>query len=169
MILYHGTYLDFNKIDLSKCEPYKDFAKGFYTTTIYPQAVRMAQRKAKIHGGVPVVITYEVCDDVLELKDLNVKQFASATKDWAVFVINNRNIDFNDFNSTLCNTDFKYDVVYGPVANDTLTTLIERFTKGYIDSTTLIKEMEYHAPSNQYSFHTEKAVKLLKKVKSEWI
>ena len=169
MILYHCTYLDFDKIDLSKCEPYKDFGKGFYTTTIYSQAVRMAQRKARIYNGVPVVITYEAYDDILKLSDLNVKTFASATKDWAVFVINNRNIDFNDCNSPLCNTDLKYDVVYGPVANDTLTTLIERFTKGYIDNETLIKEMEYHAPSNQYSFHTEKAVKLLKKVKSEWI
>ena len=35
MILYHGTNIDIDKIDLNKCAPYKDFGKGFYTTTIF--------------------------------------------------------------------------------------------------------------------------------------
>jgi len=32
MILYHGSYMEIKQIDLSKCEPYKDFGQGFYTT-----------------------------------------------------------------------------------------------------------------------------------------
>lgn len=32
MILYHGTNIEIDEIDLDKCRPYKDFGKGFYTT-----------------------------------------------------------------------------------------------------------------------------------------
>ena len=34
MILYHGTYTDFESIDLTRCMPYKDFGRGFYLTDI---------------------------------------------------------------------------------------------------------------------------------------
>ncbi len=50
MILYHGSNLKINKIDLSKCRPYKDFGKGFYCTTIKKQAEFMATRVVKIYG-----------------------------------------------------------------------------------------------------------------------
>ena len=42
MILYHGSNLKINEIDLSKCKPYKDFGQGFYCTTIKKQAEFMA-------------------------------------------------------------------------------------------------------------------------------
>ena len=45
MILYHGTNVDFDVIDIEKSNPYKDFGKGFYLTDIKEQAERMAQRK----------------------------------------------------------------------------------------------------------------------------
>ncbi len=38
MIVYHGSYTEITKIDLSKCEPNKDFGKGFYVTKIKEQA-----------------------------------------------------------------------------------------------------------------------------------
>lgn len=44
MILYHGTYTDFQEIELDKCSPYKDFGKGFYLTDILEQADAMAQK-----------------------------------------------------------------------------------------------------------------------------
>jgi len=34
MILYHGTNIDFDTIDISKSSPYKDFGRGFYLTDI---------------------------------------------------------------------------------------------------------------------------------------
>ena len=34
MILYHGTNVDFDKIDIEKSNPYKDFGKGFYLTNL---------------------------------------------------------------------------------------------------------------------------------------
>ena len=169
MILYHGTNLDFEKIDLSRAEPYKDFGTGFYTTTLYEQAVQMAKRKSRIFGGQPCVLSFEAPDDLSALPSVRVMRFEKPTKEWAVFIINNRNRDFDDLSSPLSNRDNKYDIVYGPVANDTLTTLIQRYRHGFIDEEVLLREMEYVSPTEQYSFHTEAAVALLKKVGVVWL
>lgn len=169
MILYHGTNIDIDKIDLERCAPYKDFGKGFYTTTIFDQAKAMAIRKSRIFGGQPCVVSYEAPDNLLDRKQISIKVFSSTSKEWAVFIINNRNRDFKDFTSAECNVDNKYEIVFGPVANDTLTTLIRQYQRGYIDSEVLLKEMQYTAPSNQYSFHSQKAVDLLKKTGVQWI
>ena len=47
MILYHGTNIDIQSIDLEQCMPYKDFGRGFYLTDLEQQAKDMALRKAK--------------------------------------------------------------------------------------------------------------------------
>ncbi|MCD7737075.1 MAG: DUF3990 domain-containing protein [Lachnospiraceae bacterium] len=54
MILYHGSNVEIEKIDLDLCRPYKDFGRGFYLTTIESQAGKMALRTSKIYGGKPV-------------------------------------------------------------------------------------------------------------------
>lgn len=51
MKLYHGSNVVIEKIDLSKCRPYKDFGQGFYLTEIRGQAEKMAQRTSVIYGG----------------------------------------------------------------------------------------------------------------------
>ncbi len=169
MILYHGTNVDFEKIDLTRAEPYKDFGTGFYLTTLYEQAVQMAKRKSRIFGGKPCVLSFEAPENLLSLPSLHIKRFEKPTKEWAVFIINNRNREFDVHASPLSNRDNKYDIVYGPVANDTLTTLIQRYHHGFIDEEILLREMKYVSPTEQYSFHTEAAVALLKKVGAEWI
>lgn len=50
MILYHGSNLKIDEIDLTKCKPYKDFGQGFYCTTIKKQAEFMAERVLKRQG-----------------------------------------------------------------------------------------------------------------------
>ena len=50
MILYHGSNLKIEKIDLLKCRPYKDFGRGFYCTTIRKQAEFMAERVVRREG-----------------------------------------------------------------------------------------------------------------------
>lgn len=59
MILYHGSNLEIIDIDFNKCKPYKDFGKGFYLTSIKQQAVRMAENRAALFGGEPVVTVYD--------------------------------------------------------------------------------------------------------------
>ena len=50
MILYHGSNLKIDVIDLTKCKPYKDFGQGFYCTTIKKQAEFMAERVVRRPG-----------------------------------------------------------------------------------------------------------------------
>lgn len=55
MRLFQGTNVDFDKIDISKSNPWKDFGKGFYLTDICEQALKMGRKKALIFGGSPIV------------------------------------------------------------------------------------------------------------------
>ena len=66
MKLYHGTNRDFDRIDLLKSKPNKDFGRGFYLSADYGQALDMAQVKVlfKIfpHGLVLFIINMFVGD-----------------------------------------------------------------------------------------------------------
>lgn len=163
MILYHGSNLEIEAVDLTKCRPFKDFGRGFYLTDIKEQAFKMAQRVARIYGGAPVVNVYETDLEKKAVSTLHVLRFPVPDRKWAHFVMNNRNPNFEHIESPDCNTDCKYDVVIGPVANDDLALLFRQFTDGMITEDILIREMQYKRLTSQYSFHTEKALRLLKK------
>ena len=75
MMLYHGTNINIQSIDLALCRPYKDFGKGFYTTDILEQAQKMGKRVARIYGGNPIVNMYEIADNYKENGGLNILDF----------------------------------------------------------------------------------------------
>lgn len=163
MRLYHGSNIDISKIDLNKCRPYKDFGKGFYLTEIRDQAEKMASRVARIYGGKPCVTIYEFDEAALTDENLRVRKFELPTKEWALFVIHNRSREFKDIASEECNLDNKYDLVIGPIANDDLALLFRQFSNGLLDVDTLVREMKFKKLTNQYSFHTKKAIAYLRK------
>lgn len=165
MRLYHGSNIVIDSINLAMCRPYKDFGRGFYLTDIREQAEKMAIRVSKIYGGSPVVNIFEIQDDFRKIDDINVKDFGlETTEEWAKFVMNNRNRTFTDVKNILCNKDNKYDIVIGPVADDNMALLFRQYENEIIDFATLLKGMIYKKTSSQYSFHTEKSIKLLRKV-----
>lgn len=165
MILFHGSNMEIETVDLSKCMPYKDFGRGFYTTLIESQAWRMADRRMKIDGGSSVVTIYEVPDDLLRKADLKCRIFPDIpTIEWALFIKNNRDRKFKDVSSPECNLDNKYDVVAGPVADDTIGLMIRQFSRGMIDAEYMKQKFDFNKQTNQYTFHTEKALRYLKKV-----
>lgn len=164
MKLYHGTNLSIEKIDLLKCRPWKDFGKGFYTTELPEQAEKMARRVARIYGGQPVINVYELDETALAQSDLHIKRFGSTpTKEWALFVMNNRNRHYTDIASKDCNLDNKYDIVIGAIANDDMAVLFRQFENEMITFEMLVSGMTYKELTDQYSFHTQKACQLLKK------
>ena len=168
MRLYHGSNIAIDNINLAICRPYKDFGQGFYLTDIEKQAEKMAIRVARIYGEKPIVNIYEIDDDFKDLKDLKIKNFGiQTTEEWARFVMNNRSRVFTDIKNVLCNKDNKYDIVIGPVADDNMALLFRQYENEIIDFETLVKGMIYKETSSQYSFHTEKSVKLLRKVMSK--
>ncbi|MCB6415654.1 DUF3990 domain-containing protein [Faecalimonas umbilicata] len=165
MRLYHGSNVVIESINLAMCRPYKDFGKGFYLTDIEEQAKQMAKRVARIYGGSPIVNSFEIQDDFRKLSNIKIKDFGiQTTEEWAKFVMNNRNRTFTDEANTLCNKDNKYDIVIGPVADDNMALLFRQYENEIIDFETLLKGMIYKKTSSQYSFHTEKSVRLLRKV-----
>jgi len=164
MILYHGSNIEIEKIDLSKCRPLKDFGRGFYTTPLREQAWAMAKRTVKIYGeGTPCVTEFNFDDAVLKDTSFNIKCFNKPSLEWAKFVVNNRNHNFTDFSSPECNTDCKYDIVTGNVANDDITALINVYLAGILSDEALIKELTFRELSEQISFHTERATACLQK------
>ncbi|MCM1288526.1 MAG: DUF3990 domain-containing protein [Clostridium sp.] len=164
MKLYHGSNTEIDNINLAMCRPYKDFGTGFYLTDIKEQAERMAVRVSQIYGGTPFVNVFDIQDDFRTLQNIKIKDFGEqTTEEWARFVMNNRNRLFDDIKNELCNQDNKYDIVIGPVADDNMALLFRQYENEMIDFPTLIKGMIYKKTSSQYSFHTEKGIRLLQR------
>lgn len=155
MILYHGSNTKIEKIDLSKCRPYKDFGKGFYLTEIREQAEKMASRTAHIYEGEPIVTEFEF--DESALSKLSVKQFDGPNEEWALFVLANRSKEHEQ-------PTHSYDIVIGPVADDDIAQLFRNFNDGFINITMLVKGLKYKKVSSQYFFHTEAAIKYLRRL-----
>ena len=162
MILYHGSNVRISKVDLDFCRPNKDFGKGFYLTNIKEQAMKMSNRIVRLYGKSPQITAFELDDKIYDDKDVRTLTFDRPNKDWALFVLNNRNKAFADIQNILCNQDNKYDMVAGAIANDNLAYLFRTFSSGLIDIETLVRGLEYKELTNQYSFHTERALEYLK-------
>ncbi len=155
MKLYHGSNMVIEQIDLSKCKPYKDFGQGFYLTEIKEQAEQMAGRTSAIYGGEPVVTEFEF--DETALNTLSVKIYQEPCEEWALFVMANRSR--NNAQPIHC-----FDIVIGPVADDTIATLFRNFDDGIIDLQMLVNGLKCKKVSSQYLFHSAEAIKYLHKI-----
>lgn len=155
MKLYHGSTVEIVYIDLKMSKPNKDFGRAFYLSADYNQALEMAQFKAEFAELPPVVNVYTF-DEAL-LKDLRFKRFDAYTEEWAHFVYNHRT-------DPQGRTLHDFDVVYGPIANDTIGAQITRFKQGYISFEEFLKRIQYpKGITFQYAFCTQKAIdKLIK-------
>lgn len=158
MKLYHGSNTCIEQIDLSYSKVGKDFGCGFYLSADKQQATELAERKTEQLGeGEPVVNEYDFDENVLHNGNLSVKRFEGYSKEWAEFVLINRK------NRTHISSH-SYDLVIGPIANDTVGYQIRRFMLGIISMEQFIEELKYmKGISFQYFFGTEKAIKHLKK------
>lgn len=158
MRLYHGSNASIEEINLSCSKVGKDFGCGFYLSADRRQAYELALRKTEQIGeGTPTVNEYELEESVLTDGGLVVLRFDSYSKEWAEFVLMNRR------NRTRVSAH-SYDVVIGPIANDTVGYQIRRFTMGIITMEQFLEELKYmKGISFQYFFGTEKAIKYLRK------
>lgn len=157
MKLYHGSNTIIESIDLSKCRPYKDFGKGFYLTDIQEQARRMAARTVRMFNGTPTVTTFEFDLDKAIAEGLKILTFDAPDSEWARFVMQNRDINIEQ-------PSHDFDIVIGPVADDTISRLLRMFTENFITEEQLLKELTFSRVTSQYFFHTEAAIEMLKKL-----
>lgn len=157
MKLYHGTNVKFDKIDLMKSKPNKDFGRGFYLSDNYEQAMKMAKTKVEqLETGTPMVLTYEFPDEAFQM--LKVIRYEEYSEEWAKFIMLNRNNS-----SSLQAHD--YDIVIGPIANDKVGLQLWKYENHAIDLPTLVRNLHYmKGITIQYFFGTERALQQLKRL-----
>ena len=158
MILYHGSNVEINQIDLSKSSRGKDFGKGFYMSENEKQAGEMAVFKSLQTNSTPIVNSFEFDERVLSDNSLRVKVFKEYSLEWAEFVFKNR--------SNRSDTPaHDYDIVYGPIADDKVGVQIRNFMEGNISIEVFLERLKYmKGITFQYFFGTEKAIKHLKRL-----
>lgn len=157
--LYHGSNTAIDVIDLSRSKRGKDFGQGFYLNSNPEQAFQMAERTTRIlREGEPILSCFEFNDCQARELGLNIKLFQGYSVEWAEFVVLNRKN----------NTDVPahpYDIVIGPIADDTVGVQIRRFIMGYMSASALVEELKFKGDNAiQYFFGTPKAIKFLKRV-----
>lgn len=155
MILYHGSNVTIDEIDLAKSKPNKDFGQGFYLSENENQAMEMATFKSSQLGGNPIVSKFEFDPQILESSTLRVKIFKEYSEEWADFVFANRDgLDVE-----------KYDIVYGPIANDKIGLQIRKLKDGSIDKAEFLHRLKYmKGITFQYCFGSEEAIKHLSSI-----
>ena len=157
--LYHGSNVAVEQIDLSRSKHGKDFGKGFYLNANRDQAMDMAARTTRfLNEGTPTLSCFEFDEDEAIKNELNIKVFPDYSEEWAEFVVMNRKN----------NSDVPahpYDIVIGPIADDTVGVQIRRFIMGYMSASVLVEELRFKGDhAVQYFFGTPKAVNLLKRI-----
>lgn len=157
--LYHGSNVAIEQIDLSRSKRGKDFGQGFYLNANPDQAMAMAARTTRfLNQGIPTLSCFEFDEDEATRNGLNIKIFPDYSEEWAEFVVMNRKN----------NSDVPahpYDIVIGPIADDTVGVQIRRFIMGYLSASALVEELRFKGDhAVQYYFGTQKAIELLKRI-----
>lgn len=144
MELYHGSHVEIKEPKVLEGLRLLDFGAGFYSTTSKLQATRWAKTIARKRGGEAIVNVYMFVED----HTLKVLTFESANAEWLDFVVANR----------LGTMKKSYDLVIGPVANDTTLTVINDYMDGKFSKDIAIQLLKPQNLTDQYAFLTEKAV-----------
>ena len=147
MILYHASDEVVRYPEVRISEYTKDFSWGFYCTVMYEQAIRWAKRR-----NGKIVNSYEYKEN----KKLKIKKFETMTDEWLDFIVNCRSGKTHD-----------YDIVEGPMADDTVWNYLNDFIDGEIDREQFWTLVKFKYPTHQISFHTLKAIECLKYINSE--
>lgn len=157
--LYHGSNVAIEQIDLSRSKRGKDFGRGFYLNANIDQSMAMAVRTTRfLNSGHPTLSCFEFDIEEAEKSGLRIKVFPDYSEEWAEFVVANRKNN-SDIQS------HQFDIVIGPIADDTVGVQIRRYIMGYQSASTLVEELKFHGDhAVQYFFGTPRAVEFLKRV-----
>lgn len=147
MKLYHGSNVKVDALEIKTIGFNKDFGYGFYCTAIEKQACRWALTKRPEH----IVSVYEYTPDAA----LKVLSFPTMTEEWLDFVVDCRRGVLHDF-----------DVVEGPMADDTIWDYVEDFVAGSITREAFWVLVKFKHPTHQLVFCTPRALQTLSFVNS---
>ena len=121
---------------------YKDFGYGFYCTRMEKQAMRWALTKKYAH----CVNVYSYSENT----GLKIKKFENMNDEWLDFIANCRK-----------GTEHNYDIVEGPMADDTIWTYVEDFLSENISREAFWELAKFRHPTHQIVFCTELSLESL--------
>ena len=148
MRLYHGSKMivEFPEIRMQKHN--KDFYFGFYCTLLKEQAIRWATR----FDDQGYLNEYEYTKD----DSLKIKIFSEMTEEWLDFIISCR-----------LGHSHEYDIVEGPMADDTIFNYVQNYVDGKISREAFWALAKFKNPTHQMSFHTVRALGPLHFIQAE--
>ena len=147
-IIYHGSMQIVSEPEIRIAKFHKDFYYGFYCTTIREQAERWATR----FGKAGYINRYEYAEN----PELKILEFKEMTEEWLDFIVACRS-----------GKGHIYDIVEGPMANDTIFNYIQGFVDGKISRNAFWELAKFKHPTHQISFHTVAALQTLKFIGEE--
>lgn len=151
IILYHGSNTKVENPQIINGARKLDFGSGFYTTTDKDQASKWAKLKfLRSNTGEPFLNIYDF--DKEKAPSLKILNFDSPNKEWLKFVVENRKGLYNGKT---------FDIVHGPVANDSTITVINSYISKMIDENTAIALLLPQKLKDQYVFCTETSLNCL--------
>lgn len=143
IIIYHGSTQIVKNPEIRITRFNKDFYFGFYCTKMKEQAKRWAMRFGK--SG------YVSCYEYIPDKKLKMLKFDKMTEDWLDFIVDCR-----------AGIAHNYDIVEGPMADDTIYNFIQGFIDGKYSRAAFWELAKFKYPTHQISFHTARALTTLR-------
>lgn len=141
-IIYHGSQEIIASPEIRIQKYNKDFYFGFYCTMFEEQAKRWATR----FNGHGYISEYNYTPN----PELKVKVFPKMSEEWLDFIVDCRIGKQHDF-----------DIVEGPMADDTIFNYIQNFLDGKISRNAFWELAKFKRPTHQISFHTARALETL--------
>lgn len=148
MKVYHGSDTVVQKPRIFHSKRRMDFGSGFYTTQSRTQAEKWA-RSVRRRRDSPEAFVTEF--DYEEKPGMNVLIFDGPSAEWFDFIIRNRKGTFTH----------DYDIIPGPVADDSVYDTLFLFESGYITCEEAIRKLNSAKLDGQILFHTDKSLECI--------
>ena len=148
MKVYHGSDTVVQKPRILHSKRRMDFGSGFYTTQSRTQAEKWA-RSVRRRRDSPEAFVTEF--DYEEKPGMNVLIFDGPFAEWFDFIIRNRKGTFTH----------DYDIIIGPVADDSVYDTLFLFESGYITREEAIRKLNSAKLDGQILFHTDKSLECI--------
>jgi hypothetical protein len=154
MILFHGSNVVVRIPMLIPQRRHLDFGPGFYLTSSFLQAKRWADKKAaQRECGEGIVSVFSISDgDLQKLKRIN---FLVPNGQWLDVVA-----FFRTFR-TQNPLHEEYDIISGPVADDTTNRCLSDYLDGYLTRIETLRRLEPLKLRDQFAFKTQNALNFL--------
>lgn len=177
MVLYHGSYVSVEHIDLGECSRGKDFGQGFYMTSdleqarsFIPTSIKKALQMGKLRNNTEVgYVSSFVFHGNPE--DFHYYDFPDADEQWLRFVTYNRGDDDDllsriiELPKHLIDVKVGAEIISGKVANDKTNRVITAYSTGTMGDRNdpdviklVLKQLKPETLNDQFCFLTQHAI-----------